>query len=83
MKIKLIINGKEYDEVTIVIRGDINKDGIINVNDTKKLNNNILKIITFDYIEKKAADSTTDEIVNVNDYKKLNNYILKNISSLN
>ena len=83
MKIKLIINGKEYDEVTIVVRGDINKDGIINVNDTKKLNNNILKIITFDYIEKKAADSTTDEIVNVNDYKKLNNYILKNISSLN
>ncbi len=83
MKIKLIINGQEYDEVTIVVRGDINGDGIINVNDYKKLNNYVLKTITFNYIEKKASDLNKDTIINVNDYKKLNNYVLKNISSVN
>ena len=82
-KIKLIINDKEYDSVTIVVRGDINMDGIINVNDNKKLNNFILKTINFNYIERKAADLNKDNIINVTDYKKLNNYILKTISTVN
>ncbi|MCI8575621.1 MAG: hypothetical protein HFI09_04040, partial [Bacilli bacterium] len=83
MTLKLIIDNKEYDELTIVVRGDINSDGVVNINDYNKLNSRLLKMIELNYIETQASDLNYDGIVNINDYSKLNSFLLKLLTTLN
>ena len=81
--IKLIINGKEYDELLLIVRGDINCDGEVNVTDKTIIKNNILsKEEIIDY-RKYAADVVEDNEINVSDNTKLGNYLLGKITTLN
>ena len=81
--IKLIINGKEYDELLLIVRGDINCDGEVNVTDKTIIKNHILsKEEIIDY-RKYAADVVEDNEINVSDNTKLGNYLLGKITTLN
>ena len=79
MKMKLVINDVEKDEVVVVIKGDIDGDGIVNVTDLAPLEWHILEDDR-DYIEGiylDAADLDGDRIVDVRDEGKLMKFILE------
>ena len=89
MRIKLVIDETEYDEVTIIIRGDLNQDGKVNVLDMTIMKNHILnkkmiddyRVYAADLVEKEGA--TMEDAINVLDNTKLKNYILKKSNTLN
>ena len=62
---------------TIIVAGDINKDGKITVYDYTMLRNYILRIDDFDNVEMLAADANCDnKVVGVSDYTKIREVIL-------
>ena len=81
--IKLEIKGKEYDKATMIVRGDINEDGIVNVSDKLQMQNHILSKEMIEGYRKYAAELDIDGIINVSDNLKLANYILRKINTLN
>ncbi len=76
--IKLIDGTTVVDEVEVVIRGDINGDGFVNVIDAFDLERcvNQHKSVEGAYME--ASDVTEDDEINVNDYALIVNEVLKN-----
>ena len=83
MIIKLMIDKVVYDELTIVVRGDMNGDGYITVADQTTVKNMILGKVEKTFINQKAADVTLDSMITVADMTKVKNYILGTESSLN
>ena len=83
MKIKLVINDKVYDELNIIVRGDVNGDGMITVSDTALFNKMILGSKEATYLLLKASDINLDGFITVADMTKTNNYILLKITTLN
>ncbi len=83
MVLKLEYGETVYDQLVIVVMGDANGDGIVNVLDEGDIMNSILKIVTFDDYQGIAANINHDEVVNVLDQGYITNYILKKISTLN
>lgn len=83
MKIKLIIEGTVYDELTIVVKGDINGDGLVNLIDLIMVSHYLNKIISFDNIQMLAGDLNFDGIINSPDFVKIKNYCDGSITSLN
>ncbi len=81
--IKLIINGKVYDELYIVLKGDINGDGLIDVTDKSKLKDHILLRNEITDYTKYAADLNNDGLIDVSDNSKIADYILMRIDTLN
>lgn len=58
----------EYGEIYyIIVRGDINKDGITNIIDLIKMRRNILGLEEFDEFQKIAGDLAEDDIINIKD----------------
>ena len=90
MKVKLVINGIEHDEVIAIIRGDLNEDGRVNVMDLSKVSDHILekeliegyKLYAADLVEDPEAEED-EYMINVMDQGKFVQYILENIDSLN
>ena len=81
--IKLEYNDKTYDEAIMIVKGDLNEDGIVDVSDKVVLQNHVLgKQVITDY-RKYAEDVEIDEIIDVTDNVKLGNYILGKINSFN
>ncbi|MBR7041891.1 MAG: bacterial Ig-like domain-containing protein, partial [Bacilli bacterium] len=71
-------NNNEIIKIPIIIIGDINSDGIVNINDAKKLAENIITKIELDVdIKKYASDINNDNNVKINDITLL----LKNINA--
>ena len=83
MTIKLEIDGVVYDSLKVVVRGDLDGDGIIAMTDYTKLKSQLLGNITFDYATYKATDLDNDELIAMTDYTKLKSYLLGDIASLN
>lgn len=84
MTMKLEIFGKVYDYAKVVVRGDINGDGIINVTDTTNVKKHILnKAILADQYFHAGNTNFSDEIINVSDTSKSKSYILKKIDKIN
>ena len=81
--VKLELEGKVYDEAIIIVRGDINEDGIIDVSDKVSLVNHILLKEEITDYRIYACDLELDDMIDVSDKVKLVNYILKKISTLN
>ena len=81
--IKLIINNTVYDQLVLVIKGDINGDGYITVADINKAKNEISAKIEFSDIELAAADINVDTYNTVADVNKMKNYISAKLDSLN
>ena len=81
--IKLEIDGYVYDELRVIIRGDITKDGKVNGTDSTKLTSFIIKTTTLDTYQQLAADVTKDGKINGTDSTKITNFIIKVITDLN
>ena len=81
--VKLIINGTIYDQLVLVLKGDIDGDGAVTVADVLKTRGQILRQESLDYIELKAADIDMDNSITVADVLKMRGYILRQTSSLN
>ncbi len=84
LTIKLVIDGNIYDEATMVVRGDMDGDGIVNITDLLQVKNHIQELTLIeDPIRFIAANVVTDDILNVSDQLKLSNYLNENIDTLN
>ena len=68
----------------MVIKGDVDQDGYVNISDYILVANHTLGIeeIT-DYVMFTAGDVVEDELLNISDYIKIMDYALKNIDTLN
>lgn len=82
-KIKLIINDEIKDDLTIVIKGDANSDGMVDLIDYILLQNHILKIIQLNAIQKLAVDVNNDGLITSPDSTYLRDYINGIIQVLN
>ncbi|CAM4204200.1 cadherin-like beta sandwich domain-containing protein [Erysipelothrix inopinata] len=73
--IKLIVEGVEYDEKTLIVKGDVNGDGRIGVADVVNLRTYILGG-TLNDAQKVAADTNHDKKVGVADLILIRSHIL-------
>ena len=83
MTVKIEINNVEYDSLKIVVRGDIDGDGIIAMTDYIALKSLLLGENNFDFIKTMASDLDYDGVLTMADYIKLKSFILGEINSLN
>ena len=83
--ITLEFKNKEYDKIYIVVRGEINGDGEINVKDYNAAVNHTLKkeILENYWFASGNVEEENEKIINVKDSNKIKNKILKKIESLN
>ena len=81
--IKLVINCIVYDVLYIVLMGDLNCDGKINVSDKVILQDHILLKNKITDYRKYGMELIGDDKINVSDNVKLGEYILKKIKTLN
>ena len=88
-RVKLVIDDHEYDEVIVIIRGDIDQDGIIDVSDKLMIKRHILLFELIEDYRLYAADldynaeATIDDMIDVSDNLTIAQYILGKIKSLN
>ena len=82
MRIKYIINGTLYDEVIIIVRGDIDEDGYVDISDSILQLKHIQHINLITDYRMYAADIENDGI-DIIDNRAIDNFILKIINSLN
>ena len=83
LKVKLVIDSVIHDEAIVIIRGDIDGDGIISVSDEAMLTDHILTIDLINDYRKYAADVEEDDLLDVVDDSLITDYILGIIDSLN
>ena len=84
LTIKLEYNGLVLDEAKMVVRGDVDGDGFVNVTDYIAVLNHALALEDIeDYASYAAGDVEEDDILNVTDYIKIMDYALGNIDSIN
>jgi hypothetical protein len=77
MIVKLIIGGTVHDELTIIVRGDLDGDGIVNVTDIGKLDSYLLGNFSLQGPQILAAKvNLSDSSINVSDASKLDSYLL-------
>lgn len=72
---QISFEGKTY---TLVMRGDVNGDGVINSGDLLRLQKHFLKVISLNntpYL--KAADANKDNVVNSGDLLRIQKHLLK------
>ena len=73
--VKLEVNGAVEDSFIIVVRGDLNNDGIVDGFDTRKiLNAALLDNVTLSAPNKLAANINNDAEIDGSDYRKAINY---------
>ncbi|NLW15262.1 MAG: hypothetical protein GX038_03255 [Erysipelothrix sp.] len=72
-----------YDELVIIVRGDVNSDAAINLNDSKLVEDYVRYIEELDEIALIAANVERDDSVNLNDSKKIIDFVRYIIDSLN
>lgn len=77
MQLKIIDGSTTYKQYTIVVTGDTNGDGKINVADMMSVKSHILKKSTLTGIAYMAADVNGDGKINVADFMSIKGYILK------
>lgn len=73
-------DGVSTESYKIVVRGDINKDGVVDILDFKTSSNYLIsenpeKVIPYE-INKVAADIDGNSVIDILDFKKISNYLL-------
>ena len=81
--VKLELNGKVYDQLTLVLKGDIDGDGYIIASDVLSIKYAIGKKMEFNDIEKAAADIDCDGYIIAADVLNVKNFIGKRSNVLN
>jgi uncharacterized protein YraI len=67
-------------EKTIIVKGDVNGDGLVKSTDYMKIKSYIMDNTKLTDVELKAADVNNDNQIKATDYMKIKNYIMENIS---
>ena len=85
MVVKLVINDNVVDEAIVIVRGDINEDGLVDAQDKARLKNHLLgkdgfiiddyRAFACDLVEDEEA-VTIETIVDAQDNARLANYLL-------
>lgn len=75
MKITLTINQKQYN-YTVVVKGDVNGDGLIYATDYVRIKNHIMGKKKLEGAYLKAADINNDNNIYATDYVRIKNYIM-------
>jgi len=83
LTIRLEVNGTIYDEAIIIIRGDINQDGLVNLMDKSVLSEQLLRLSDIEGYGVYAADIDNNDSINLMDKSKLSEYLLRLIDTLN
>ena len=83
MKIKLIVEDVCYDELIIVVKGDLTGDGYITGPDRVRLQRYMQMKVELEEIEMIAADVTNDKEVTGPDRVKLQRYMQMKIDTVN
>ena len=83
LTIRLEVNGTIYDEAIIIIRGDINQDGLVNLMDKSVLSEQLLRLSDIEGYVVYAADIDNNDSINLMDKSKLSEYLLRLIDTLN
>ena len=82
--IKLEYNGIVADEAILVLRGDVDGDGVVNLVDYMAVINHYVESAEItEYPFFLAADVDEDETINMADAMKILNYYTENIDTLN
>lgn len=68
MKVKLIIGGTVRDELTVIVNGDTNGDGMISITDYTLTRLHILGLKSLQNVFLTAGDTSGDGIVSITDY---------------
>ncbi|MBR4830465.1 MAG: InlB B-repeat-containing protein, partial [Bacilli bacterium] len=77
--IRLEYNGNVYDEAILILRGDIDGDGLIDVTDEALITDHILMATQITGYRFLAADVVEDGLLDVSDDSKITDYILMGI----
>lgn len=77
-EIRLIINGTQYDSKKLIVKGDLNSFGDVDVSDLIKLERYILKTGTLSAYELEAGDINDDGSDDVSDLLLIERHILQN-----
>ena len=77
MQLSIVKDGKFYKNYTIVVTGDTNGDGKVNITDMIAVKSHILKKTSLSGIQFYAGDTNGDGKVNITDFIKIKGYILK------
>ena len=83
MQIALVANGKEYDRVRVIIRGDISGDGVVTLNELQYIRDHVngVKLLTgYQFI---AADVDKDGLVTLYDLNNIEMFIDDILATLN
>lgn len=83
MIIKLVANGRELDELVIVVRGDIDGNGVVNGYDKQCIRNHVNGATILEGCYFIAADVDFNHTVNLDDLNKIDRYLRGEIPSLN
>lgn len=75
MKLKLELDGVIHDELTVLIRGDMNGDGLITMMDYTLIRNYVLNQIEHNTTLDLIADTSRDDYVTVSDITLIKNKI--------
>jgi len=74
-------SGKKSDIYTIILKGDVNNDGKVNINDMFQINKARLGNVEFNTIQKMAGDVNEDAVIDINDLFQINKYRLGRIDN--
>jgi hypothetical protein len=74
-KVNLYNNGVLVDSVTVVVMGDVNGDGLVNIADCNAVRSVFLHQITLTQYQQAAADVDGNGSVNINDYARIKAHI--------
>lgn len=82
MKLKMIVDGVVQDELTIIVKGDLDGDGYILMTDYLNLQNILYEKKDATILEQKAGDvADYDGVITISDYMRLTSYILEKINA--
>ena len=73
---KMIHNSVVYDEAIIIVSGDVDENGLINVTDQSIIQNHIVEIDKLNDYRIYAMDLSLDDLVNVTDQVEHINYLI-------
>lgn len=78
-----VTTGMTIDKYTIIVKGDVTGDGLVNIADVVKVaDHTISQNILTDTYTKNAADVTGDNLINIADVVKIADYTLNNTVTL-
>ena len=81
--VKLEVDGVVHDEALLIVRGDVDCDGVVDVTDESMVLEDVLGLNVIEGVGRYAADVMEDELLDVSDDQNILDYILGLLNTLN